>query len=102
MQLLQKHNAPFESEPPPPFPPPRHLEFAAPAAPPAVERKPDWGAIEREFADGVASIRDIARRHGVSDMAIRKHAKVRGLSRNGSHGSHPGSHGNLVPPNHHL
>lgn len=41
----------------------------------------DWEAIEREFRAGQLSIREIARKHGVSDTAIRKEAKARNWQR---------------------
>jgi hypothetical protein len=36
----------------------------------------DWVAIEVAYRAGTLSIREIARQHGVSDTAIRKHAKA--------------------------
>lgn len=41
----------------------------------------DWEAIEREFRAGQLSIMEIARRHGLSDTAIRKRAKRDGWTR---------------------
>lgn len=47
-----------------------------------VERKAtDWEAIEREYRAGQLSVREIARRHEVSEGAIRKKAKAEGWSR---------------------
>lgn len=42
---------------------------------------PDWDAIEREFRAGSLSVREIARQHGITDTAIRKHAKQHGWER---------------------
>lgn len=44
-------------------------------------RKPDWESVEREYRAGQLSIREIARKHGLSDTAIRKEAKARGWAR---------------------
>ncbi|MEP9376188.1 hypothetical protein ABLE91_05700 [Aquabacter sp. CN5-332] len=41
----------------------------------------DWEAIEREYRAGQLSIREIAKKHGISDTAIRKEAKARGWER---------------------
>lgn len=41
----------------------------------------DWEAIEREFRAGVLSIRELGRKHGCSDTAIRKRAKKEGWER---------------------
>lgn len=41
----------------------------------------DWEAIEREYRAGVLSIREIAKRHGITDKAIRKHALKHGWTR---------------------
>lgn len=41
----------------------------------------DWEAIEREYRAGQLSVREIARKHGISDTAIRKEAKARGWAR---------------------
>lgn len=43
--------------------------------------KTDWEAIEREYRAGQQSIREIAKKHGVSDTAIRKEAKAKGWER---------------------
>lgn len=43
--------------------------------------KTDWEAIEREYRAGQLSIREIARKHDISDTAIRKEAKARGWAR---------------------
>lgn len=42
---------------------------------------PDWEAIEALYRAGSLSIREIAKRHGVSDTAIRKKAKADGWER---------------------
>lgn len=42
----------------------------------------DWAAVGSSYANSVASIREIARSHGVSDTAIRKRAKAGGWTRN--------------------
>lgn len=46
-------------------------------------RKPrcDWEAVEKEYRAGQLSIREIGRRHGVNDKAIRKKATELGWSR---------------------
>lgn len=62
-------------------------------------RKVDWEKVEAEFRAGDLSIREIAKRHGISDTAIRKKAKGwdKGSSRgankgcDGSHGANPGA-----------
>jgi len=41
----------------------------------------DWVAIEGIYRAGVKSIRDIAIDHGISDTAVRKHAKKHGWLR---------------------
>ena len=41
----------------------------------------DWDGIESEYRAGVASIREIARKHDISDAAIRKRAKAGGWER---------------------
>lgn len=44
---------------------------------PAPDDEPaghDWEAIERLYRAGMLSVREIARRHGLSDMAVRKRA----------------------------
>jgi transposase len=46
------------------------------------ENKPiDWAAIERDFREGVMSVREIAKWHGVSHTAINKKAKAEGWER---------------------
>jgi hypothetical protein len=54
----------------------------APAAPENQPSDPapaiDWPAIRAAVEDGSLSIREIARRHGVSDTAVRKRAKLEG------------------------
>lgn len=54
-----------------------------PATPKGVGdgQAPDWEAIEREYRAGVLSLREIAKRHGVSHVAIQKRAKKEGWSR---------------------
>lgn len=47
----------------------------------ATPAKPDWETIGRDFRAGVLSIREIARRHKLSDTAVRKHAKEEGWER---------------------
>ena len=42
---------------------------------------PDWEAIEAEYRAGTASIREIARQHGITDKAIRKRATAGGWQR---------------------
>jgi predicted transcriptional regulator len=47
-----------------------------------TERKSvDWEAIEREYRAGQLSVREIARTSGVTETAIRKHAKADGWTR---------------------
>ena len=41
----------------------------------------DWEAIEREYRAGLFSVREIARKHGLSETAIRKRAKAEGWER---------------------
>jgi hypothetical protein len=50
--------------------------------------KPDWDAIRRDFEAGELSIREIARREGISDTAIRKRAKADGWKSGLQLGSH--------------
>lgn len=47
----------------------------------APKRTSDWEAIEREYRAGQLSIRELARQHGISDKAIRKHAAAQGWDR---------------------
>ena len=46
-----------------------------------MSRQPDWEAIESAFRAGSLSIRTIAEQNGISDAAIRKHAKKHGWQR---------------------
>lgn len=46
-----------------------------------VERNIDWEAIDREYAAGMLSVREIARRYSCSETAIRKRAKAEGWER---------------------
>ncbi|CNC25528.1 terminase small subunit [Yersinia similis] len=39
-------------------------------------KKPDWGAIKREYCTGLLSVRALAKKYDVSDTAIRKKAKA--------------------------
>lgn len=41
----------------------------------------DWEAVEKAYRAGMLSIREIAKNHDVSDMAIRKRAKAAGWER---------------------
>lgn len=41
----------------------------------------DWEAIDREYAAGMLSVREIARRYSCSETAIRKRAKAEGWER---------------------
>lgn len=41
----------------------------------------EWASIEAEYRAGDRSLREIAEEHGISDTAIRKHAKARGWVR---------------------
>jgi hypothetical protein len=47
----------------------------------ATKAGTDWELIERDYRAGVLSIREIAKRHEVSDTAIRKKAKAAGWER---------------------
>ena len=49
------------------------------AAQPAA--RADWEAVEKEYRAGILTIREIGRRHGVSDAAVRKHANKKGWTR---------------------
>jgi hypothetical protein len=46
-----------------------------------ADRAVDWGLVANEFYDSIKSIRSIGRAFGVSDAAIRKHAKRHGWHR---------------------
>ena len=46
-----------------------------------MARTTDWEAIEREHRAGQLSLREIARKYGITDTAIRKKAKAEGWSR---------------------
>ena len=46
-----------------------------------MEPHPDWPEIEQEYRAGVYSIREIGRRHGISDTAIRARARERAWER---------------------
>ncbi len=46
-----------------------------------MAKQPDWEAIESAYRAGSLSIRTIADQHGISDAAIRKHAKKHGWER---------------------
>jgi len=48
---------------------------------PAAIPGPDWEQIERDFREGDKSIRQIAREHGVSHVAICKRAEASGWTR---------------------
>lgn len=50
----------------------------------------DWSAVRKEFEAGVLSNRALAKKHGVSEAAIRKHAKKDGW-RKPDAGANPGS-----------
>lgn len=47
----------------------------------AEQKKTDWERIEEQYCAGVLSLREIASQHGISEGAIRKHAKRKGWSR---------------------
>lgn len=47
-------------------------------------KKTDWISIEGEYRAGVATLRDIAGRHGITEGAIRKRAKTHGWTRDPS------------------
>jgi hypothetical protein len=54
----------------------------APDTPAAAASAPtDWEAIEREYRAGVLSVREIAKRHGITHGAINKRAKRDGWKR---------------------
>ncbi|GJE00568.1 hypothetical protein [Methylobacterium isbiliense] len=46
-----------------------------------TDKRFDWEAIEAEYRAGQLSLREIAKRHGISDTAIRKRAKAEGWTR---------------------
>lgn len=46
------------------------------------QTKADWEVVEKEYRAGVLSLRAMAERHGVSEAAIRKHAKAKHWTRN--------------------
>ena len=47
----------------------------------AKKKTYDWDIIEKEYRAGQLSIREVARRHGCSESAIRKRAKTHGWKR---------------------
>lgn len=47
----------------------------------AETKRTDWEAIERDYRAGILSLREIAKRHGISDTAIRKKARANGWER---------------------
>lgn len=50
-----------------------------------VSRGPiDWPAIERDYCLGLEAVRELARRHGVSETAIRRRAKAEHWTREGA------------------
>ena len=49
--------------------------------PKTTRKKYDWEAIEREYRAGQLSIREIGKKHGPTDSAIRQKAKKEGWSR---------------------
>lgn len=50
-------------------------------APAGQAPRADWEVVEKEYRANILSLRDIAKRHGVSEAAVRKHAKAKGWSR---------------------
>lgn len=54
-----------------------------PTKPAAAAKKPrvDWEAVERDYRAGVMSLREIGTAHGVSNVAVLKHAKRDGWER---------------------
>jgi len=46
-----------------------------------AKSKADWEAIEREYRAGILSVREIARRHGITEGPIRRKAKEKGWER---------------------
>lgn len=51
------------------------------AAPQEGKTAPDWEAIELAYRAGVLSVREVAKQHGVSHVAIQKKAKGKGWAR---------------------
>lgn len=51
------------------------------SVPAAKPKAIDWEAIERDYRAGILSLREIAKTQGISDTAIRKHAKANGWER---------------------
>lgn len=51
------------------------------ASKPTAKQKTDWELIERDYRAGVLSIREVAKKHDVSDTAIRKKATSAGWER---------------------
>ncbi|WP_157975389.1 hypothetical protein [Photorhabdus sp. CRCIA-P01] len=41
-----------------------------------MAKNTDWEGIERDYRSGLISIREIAKKYGISDAAIRKRAKT--------------------------
>jgi len=46
-----------------------------------IKKQVDWEAVEGGYPAGVLSLRQIAIKHGISDTAVRKHAKAHGWER---------------------
>ena len=46
-----------------------------------LEGKVDWPELEMEFKAGRVSVREMARRRGISDTAIRLHMREAGITR---------------------
>ncbi|MTK11873.1 MAG: hypothetical protein F8N39_07245 [Clostridiaceae bacterium] len=57
----------------------------------AYQSQIDWVSIRAEYESGTQSIRQIAKRHGVSDTAIRRRASDEGWVRSKAQGSQQGS-----------
>src|SRR4051812_886231 len=49
-----------------------------------------WSAVEADFRGGKLSNRQISRRHGVSEAAIRKRSEADGWVRSAHHSAHQG------------
>lgn len=49
---------------------------------PALPSRADWEAVERDYRAGTLSIREVAKKHGLSDTGVRKKATVQGWERN--------------------